>query len=84
MHYGKTHRKANYNLGGVKIVEVSGGEDFGVTFDRPIYKKDKWKIERVQRRATKLVLGMENKAYSERLEELKLYRHLSTNVKAQM
>ena len=23
MHYGKTHRKADYNLGGVKIVDVS-------------------------------------------------------------
>ena len=39
---------------------------------QPAYKKDKEKIERVQHRATKLVLGMENKAYSERLEELKL------------
>ena len=37
-----------------------------------VYKKDKEKIERVQHRATKLVLGMENKAYSQRLEELKL------------
>ena len=39
---------------------------------QPVYKKDKEKIKRVQHRATKLVLGMENKAYSERLEELKL------------
>ena len=123
MHYGKTNRKADYNLGGVKIVEVSEEKDLGVTFDQqlsfdinaskvvagtnsrlglinrhletkpfmnlyktlirpkveycmtvtqPVYKKDKEKIERVQRRATKLVKGMENKAYSERLEELKL------------
>ena len=126
MHYGKTNRKADYNLGGVQIVEVSEEKDLGVTFDQqlrfgtnaskvvaaansmlglinrhfrhietkpfmnlyktlvgpkveycmtvaqPVYKKDKEKIERVQHRATKLVLGMENKAYSERLEELKL------------
>ena len=39
---------------------------------QPVYKKDKEKIDGVQRWATKLVLGMENKAYSERLEELKL------------
>ena len=43
-----------------------------MTVAQPVYKKDKEKIERVQHRATKLVLGMENKAYSERLEELKL------------
>ena len=126
MHYGKTNRKADYNLSGVKIVEVSEEKDLGVTFDQqlsfdingskvvagansrlwlinrhfrhletkpfmnlyktlvrpkveycmtvaqPVYKKDKEKIERVQRGATKLLKGMENKAYSERLEELKL------------
>ena len=126
MHYGKTNRKADYNLGGVQIVEVSEENDIGVTFDQqlsfgtnaskvvaaanstlglinrhfrhietkpfmnlyktlvrpkveycmtvaqPVYKKDKEKIERVQHRATKLVLGMENKDYSERLAELKL------------
>ena len=119
MHYGKTNRKADYNLGGVNIKEVSEEKDLGVTFDQqfsfgtnaskvvaaansrlgqinrhfrhldtkpfmnlyktlvrpkveycmtvaqPVYKKDKEKIERVQRRATKLVKGMENKAYSE-------------------
>ena len=43
-----------------------------MTVAQPVYKKDKEKIERVQRRATKLVKRMENKAYSERLEELKL------------
>ena len=119
MHYGKTNRKADYNLGGVNIKEVSEEKDLGVTFDQqlsfgtnaskgvaaansrlglinrrfrhldtkpfmnlyktlvrpkveycmtvaqPVFKKDKEKIERVQRRATKLVKGMENKAYSE-------------------
>ena len=43
---------------------------------QPVYKKDKENIERAKlvlgTSATKLVLGMENKAYSERLEELKL------------
>ena len=33
MHYGKTNRKADYNLGGVQIVEVSEEKDLGVTFD---------------------------------------------------
>ena len=44
--------------------------EYCMTVAQPVYKKDKEKIERVQRRATKLVQGMENKAYSERLEEL--------------
>ena len=48
--------------------------EYCMTVAQPVavYKKDKEKIERVQHRATKLVLGMENKAYSQRLEELKL------------
>ena len=36
MHYGKTNRKADYNLGGVKIVEVSEEKDLGVTFDQQL------------------------------------------------
>ena len=34
MHYGKTNRKADYNLGGVNIKEVSEEKDLGVTFDQ--------------------------------------------------
>ena len=36
--------------------------EYCMTVAQPVYKKDKENIERVQRRATKLVLGMENKA----------------------
>ena len=36
MHYGKINRKADYNLGGVKIVEVSEEKDLGVTFDQQL------------------------------------------------
>ena len=46
--------------------------EYCMTVAQPVYKKDKYKIERVKRRATILVKGMENKAYSDRLEELKL------------
>ena len=46
--------------------------EYCMTVAQPVYKKDKEKIDRVPRLATKLVLGMENKSYSERLEELKL------------
>ena len=36
MHYGKTNRKADYNLGGVQIVEVSEEKDLGVTFHQQL------------------------------------------------
>ena len=38
----------------------------------PIFQKDVQKIESIQRRATKMVLGMDNKSYELRLKELNL------------
>ena len=83
MHIGKNNLKTKYELDGANLDEVIEERDLGVIIQndlkcsqhleysvqawRPYYRKDIDLIEKVQRRATKLIPSLKSTSYQDRL-----------------
>ncbi|KAK4815131.1 hypothetical protein QYF61_017572 [Mycteria americana] len=73
LHLGHSNPMQRYRLGEEWLESCLVEKDLGVLFRAPHYKRDIEGLARVQRRAAKLVKGLEHKADGERLRELGLF-----------
>ena len=58
--------------------------EYAIQFCSPFLRKDVIKLEKVQRRATKLIPSLRNKSYEDRLRELNLYSLEKRRVRGDM
>ncbi|KAK4819590.1 hypothetical protein QYF61_008267 [Mycteria americana] len=66
-------QKANCILGCIKSSVASRSREVILPFYSALYRKDMDLLEQIQRRATKMIRGMEHLSYEDRLRELGLF-----------